>query len=246
MHTIASGPEIVRKSARSEGSRFGLVPEVVVGLGDVVLTDASKGTVSSGALSKIDPGTDKLKTFVFPSTGLPSGLAIGAGAIWETFTGGTLLRIDPRTFRVEHRFDLGGSTDAVAVDDERVWVGDNLASTVRSIDPRTGSASDPIRLSGAVDGLAVANGQAWVLDRDSGTVTPVDASSGAGQAVRVGDDPSDIVAGLDAVWVTDQGGDLYRIDPVTHQVVPLPIGSPLGAVAIDRASGRLWVLVLLH
>jgi streptogramin lyase len=128
------------------------------------------------------------------------------------------------------------------VDDQSVWVGDTLGSTVRFVDTKTGQASEPFDVSG-VDELVAEGGSAWVLDRASGTVTQVDPSSGVGQTVRVGDDPTNMVAGLGAVWISDAGGALWRADPLTGEATSIEIGSPLAAVAIDKPHGTVWALV---
>jgi serine/threonine protein kinase len=226
---------------------FGVVPEVAVGLGELVMTDAvSQGQVSVGAISRVDPATGRRRTMSFRGTGLPTGLAIGARAIWESFSSGTLLRIDPRTLHVEDRLDFGGSLDAVAADDEAVWVGDTLSSTVRRVDPVTGKASDLIQLNGSVDGLAAEGDRVWVLDARSGTLTPVDASSGLGQPIRVGEDPTDLVMAFGAIWISDGGGELWRVDTVTRETSSIPLGAPLASVAPDGRDGTLLVLVSEH
>lgn len=123
-----------------------------------------------------------------------------------------------------------------------MWVGDALASTVRFVDPQTGKASEPIEASG-IDGLAADGGSVWVLDAGSGTVTQVDSASGTGETVRVGDDPTDMVAGLGALWISDGVGALWRVDPVTHEATSIEIGSPLAAIAIDKTHGTVWAFV---
>ena len=212
------------------------------GLGELVITDIGTSGGSGGAISEIDPATYRIRRVEFPSTERPTDLTIGAGAIWESFGGGTLLQIDPRTFEVEHRFDLGGSLDAVAAGVDGVWVGDKLASTVRFVDARTGEVSEPIEVN-TLDGLAADERSVWVLDRISGTVTQVDPTSGIGQTVRVGDEPTDMVAGLGAIWVSDGGGAVWRVDPVTGEATSIEIGSPLAAIAIDKEHGTVWALV---
>ena len=222
---------------------LGFSRAIAVGLGDVVITDTGKTSDTLGAISRIDPATLRIRTFEFRSVGPATGLAIGAGDIWETFGGGTLARIDPRTLEIVDRFDLGGSVDTVTADDDAVWVGDELASTVRSVDPRTGAASDPIQVNG-VDELAADGTSVWVLNAESGTVTKVDPSTGIGQTVRVGDAPTDMVAGLGALWVSDQGGAVWRVDPVTGETSSIQVGSPLAAIAVDKTHGTVWTLVL--
>jgi streptogramin lyase/predicted Ser/Thr protein kinase len=220
---------------------FGFVRAIDVGLGDVVISDI--GTrLTSGALARIDPATLRIHTYDLPNVGPATGLVIGTGAIWETFGGGILLRIDPRTFEAVDRFDLGGSLDAVAADEEIVWVGDELAATVSSIDPSSREVSEPIRVNG-IDQLAAAGTSVWVLDAESGTVTEVDASSGIGQAIRVGDDPSNMVAGLGAIWISDRGGAVWRVDTVTGEATSIQIGSPLAGIAVDESRGTVWALV---
>jgi serine/threonine protein kinase/streptogramin lyase len=226
---------------------FGVVPDVAIGLGDVVVTDSSvQGTVSRGAISRIDPATGRRRTIAFSDTGLPTGVAIGGRAIWETFGGGTLLRIDPRTFHIDDRFELGGSADSVAVSDDAVWVGDTLGSTVRRIDPSTGKVSEPIQLTGSVDGLAAESDRVWVLDQGTGTVTPVEASAGVGQSIRIGEDPTDLIAAFGAIWISDGGGALWRVDPVTHEATSIDVGAPLASVTPDPKDGTLVVLVSGH
>jgi streptogramin lyase len=265
---IDPGSGTVEESIPYQGAgRFGYVRAIDVGLGDLVITDlGTSQTQSIGAISRINPATNRIRTLELPSVGAPTGLAIGGGAIWETFgclRHGSeicappveiLLRIDPRTFEIVGRFDIGGidqhfigtdlglSLGAVAADDDGVWVSDVLATSVRFVDPRTGEVSEAIEVSGS-DGLAADARSVWVLDRDAGTVTQVDPIAGVGETIRVGDDPTDIAAGLEALWIPDGGGALWRVDLVTHEVTTIEIGSPLASIAIDKPHGTVWALV---
>jgi streptogramin lyase len=85
----------------------------------------------------------------------------------------------------------------------------------------------------------------WVIDGGSGTVTPVDESR-IGQPVRIGEDPTDIVTAFGAIWITDGGGKLWRVDPLTGETSTIDVGSPLASVEVDRHDGTLWVLVSTH
>jgi streptogramin lyase len=224
---------------------FGTTPEVGGGLRGLVMSDAvNRAGVNEGAISKVDPATGRRRTVTFRGTSLATGIGIGARSIWESFTGGTLIRIDPRTLRGT-RFELGDSIDTLAVSDEAIWVGDAVASTVRKIDPATAKASEPVQLSGSVDALGADGDRVWVIDRSSGTVTPVDAS-GVGRPVRIGEDPTDIVSAFGAIWITDGGGELWRVDPLTGETTTIDVGSPLASVAVDRQDDTVWVLVAPH
>jgi DNA-binding beta-propeller fold protein YncE len=59
----------------------------------------------------------------------------------------------------------------------------------------------------------------------------------------VGEDPSGIAVGLGAVWVSDEGGDVYRIDPITSTVTSIHPGGHLTAIAVDEDGGSLWLTV---
>ena len=84
----------------------------------------------------------------------------------------------------------------------------------------------------------------WVLDRFSGTVAAIDPGANAlGGAIRVGDRPTGIAAGDGDVWVSDSGGSVWRVDPVTQSSSEVPVGGPLTAVAFDPARKTLWLCV---
>jgi streptogramin lyase len=199
-------------------------------------------------------------------------VAVGDGAIWETFhcfasvpipdffdecprPQDVLLRIDSETFEVEGRSDFGRtllnrsldmdvsrSFDTIVVGDDILWVSDPVGSKIWSVDPKTGEVSAPIALE-ASDGLAADEASAWVLDRDLGTVTRVDPVEGIGETVRVGSDPTDMTSGLEAIWVSDSEGVLWRVDLVTHDVTTIEIGAPLASIAVDEATDSLWLAV---
>ena len=50
-------------------------------------------------------------------------------------------------------------------------------------------------------------------------------------------------AGEDAVWVGDVDGSLYRVDVVHARGRPFPVGVEVLGVAVDVASGEVWVYV---
>ena len=53
----------------------------------------------------------------------PTGVAVGAGAVWVTNNyGGTVSRIDPAVDRVVQTIPVGNAPTGVAVGDGSVWV----------------------------------------------------------------------------------------------------------------------------
>jgi streptogramin lyase len=218
---------------------------IAVGERGVWVTSQVPTAPDLGALAIIDPATNqKVRTITFRGTGDATGIAIAERSVWESFDDGSVLRIDPRTYKVVTRI-RAGIADLLAVGEGAVWVANRVASTVMRIDPETYQASIPISVAGTISGIAVGEDYIWVLESSAGTVIPIDSEDGlVGQPVRVGGDPTDIAAGLGAVWVSDRSeGAVYRIDPSTKKVTTIMVGSPLRAVAVDEAAETLWVLV---
>ena len=68
-------------------------------------------------------------------------------------------------------------------------------------------------------------------------MTSVDPATGSiGSPIRVGDESTDLAAGGGALWVTDQNGTLWRVDPVSSTTTVTEIGGPLAASVFDEAS----------
>jgi streptogramin lyase len=122
---------------------------------------------------------------------------------------------------------------------------DGLEGVVVPVDPVTLDPGDPIAVPGNAQRIAFLDELVWVLDTSAGTVTSIDPATGSlGSPVRVGEESTDLVAGGGALWVTDQGGVLWRVDPVTSASTPLEVGGPLAASTFDDASDLVWVLVV--
>ncbi len=121
-------------------------------------------------------------------------------------------------------------------------LGGSRPPVVSSLSPRLNAAVGAvIRVpEGAVD-VAVGYGAVWVsgfgrltkLDPASRRVIEVVSTPGT-------EDYSQVAVGLRAVWVTADGGRLYRIDPATGRVVArIAIGGPIQGVG--TGAGSVWV-----
>jgi class 3 adenylate cyclase len=172
----------------------------------------------------------------------PTGMAVGEGAVWETWGSGHLVRVDPRRERAE-AINLHTSLFGVAVGEGSLWVGDQLYGTVIPVDPVSHRPGRPIDIFGNIDAMAVGEGHVWVLDKGASTVQPIDVSTGRPQAaIDVGEDPTDIAVGLGAVWVSDESGTITVIDTLTLETRDLDLGTPLASIAVDPDTETLWVL----
>jgi streptogramin lyase len=221
---------------------------VVAADGYVLLTDGflevgSEGQGIGGGIGRIDPTSGGYERTSIDA-GAATGLEAGAGAIWETFEGGVLVRIAARSLIVKRIANVGGTLDAVGADDASVWIGDSDRRLVWRVDPRSLARSEPIDMDGAVDAIAALRGVAWVLDRTAGTVTPVGATFGAGEPISVGESATDIEAGLGAIWVSDRGGSLWRVDPETRETSTIDVGYPVETLSFDPKRRVIWMLLV--
>ncbi len=221
--------------------------DVGFGLSQTVVTGSDAVWVLSGeTLYKVNPATDEPEPFlVMPVTGGITTYALALGdALWVGVSDGTLVRLDPGT-QARDQVDTGASIDEIAATKDAVWLMDVLAGGVIRIDPGSlQRVGRPIRIRGSLDQIAARGDDVWILDRRVGVVTPIDANSNrVSVPARVGDDPTDMAAGEDAVWVGDRDGSLYRVDASTLQVTEVPVGAEVLGVAVDDDTGTVWVYV---
>ncbi len=195
-------------------------------------------------LYTVDPTDDKAAPFARLKIGTPTffwlnGIAVGGGWVWLADANGTLWRInteDPTDIRTLE--GNGTQTDGVVADGDSVWTFDSFAGTVTRVDPRTMRPDEPQVITNGVDAIALLDGELWVLSRSSGTLFEL----GSSLTAQVGSDPSALAVGLDALWVGDTGGEVYRVDPVTDQSELLyRAGGAVLSLMPDEDRGVLWV-----
>ena len=160
-----------------------------------------------------------------------------------TFPDGRLAELDPETGKVVAHADVGGFIDEAVLGGGGLWVLDITDGALTRVDTRTLEASDPTGFSGSVLGMAADDEHVWLLETSGNDVIPVSADGIVGDPISVGEDPSGIAVGLGAVWVCDEGGDVYEIDPLTKQTTMIHVGGHLTAIAVDEHAGTLWMTV---
>jgi len=189
---------------------------IAVGEGGAWVLNNEERTVS-----QIDPETrDVTKTFRTP--GVPSELAVGAGALWVGTVGGA-----------------GEST------------GSNATVRVSRLDPDSGRVTRTVRLRGdegvypvaGAPRIAVGAGAVWAANPD-GSVSRIDAETGRLVATIDTDNPAwSIAAGDEGVWFLGSDDPITavtRIDPRTNRVTQrIPVGANnLAGVAVG--AGSVW------
>ena len=132
---------------------------------------------------------------------------------------------------------MGHDVD-VDVDVDGVWTFDAYSGSIIRFDPVTLEPDDPIPVSGGVDEIALAGGDLWVLDRSAGTVFPL----GSSNSTQVGENPTVMSEGFDELWVGDDDGSVYRVDPLTGKAtVVYRAGGSVNGLTPDPDGEVLWV-----
>jgi class 3 adenylate cyclase/streptogramin lyase len=240
-------PSLLRIDPLHEEVRSDLI-DVGFGQSQTVVTGFDAvWTLSARTLYRIHPGTGEPEEFVVLP--VPPGIttwSLSLGdAIWIGVSDGTLVRVDPRT-GARRQVETGLSIDGLAATRDGLWVADILAGAVFRFDPDSLRREGPtIEIDGRMDQLIGRGNNLWILDGQLGLLTRIDAiSNEVSGSVRVGDDPTDIAVGLDAVWVGDgEGSSLSRADPTTLDVQTFPIGAEVLGVAVDEATESVWIYV---
>jgi YVTN family beta-propeller protein len=221
----------------------GAPTDLAVGEGFVWVLSGFGGTVLG-----IDPRTNEATSTTSVPVG-SGGIVVGAGAVWVTNSLDAMVtRIDPESREVVGAIRLGEpekvSPTAIAADDDRLWVGDDLNPVLYEIDVPTGEVTATVGLRAVATEIAVAtDGTVWVTSYDADLVSVVDQNTLQATTIGVGRGPMGLAVGAPWVWVADGGsGTVSRIDTGSERVVAtIPIGPTPEGVALGE--GSVWVSV---
>ncbi len=246
----ASSPGISADSMGAIDPRTNdIVATIPVGIrpGPVVAGAASLwvGNLRDRTLTKIDPRRRSAVGTVSLGNRTPTGLAVGAGAVWAAHGfRGELSRVDPDFDQVIQTLTVTSRTSAgsVAVGNGYVWAayGDSTLARIRPGAARP----DRTALAGAIPAaVTVARGTVWVANSGDATVQRFDPTTfdeGPIRTISVGRRPSALAYGEAALWVADSGDDaVTRIDPSTSSTITISVGDEPVAVAVG--VGGVWV-----
>ena len=154
----------------SRGRTLGLA----AGAGFLWVTAADAGDVlritpATGAITRVHVG------------GFPVGIVVAGGSVWlADRSGGTLVRLDPRTLRPRgDPLPVGRKPTWLAVAGDSLFVTDEDTGTISRVDVRSGrKLGPPIRISPAAKGgvapaVASTGDSVWVSSFASNTVTRI-------------------------------------------------------------------------
>lgn len=233
-----------------------IVDEIAVGIrpGPVAADSGAVwvGNLDERTLTKIDAGRRaSVGTFSLENR-TPTGIAVGAGAVWVAHGAlGKLAAVDPQFGQVTKTIDVAGEALAtvngtVAVGGDAVWAvyGD---STLARIDPRTLMLAGRTLAGAAPAAVVVAGGYVWIANEHGATVQrfqPETFDAGPIGTTSVGRRPTAIAAGGGAVWVANTGSaTVMRIELGTAGTPPTVDSIRVGQepIALAFGAGSLWV-----
>jgi class 3 adenylate cyclase/streptogramin lyase len=234
----------------------GFSREIAVG-GTPIGVAAGEGSIwvineADGTITRIDPNASDPVVATKSTFGAPTGIAAGEGATWISTGFGTaggssskLYRFDPASNEVTSASDLPAGTQAVAVGDAAVWVGDRLNGQVLRFDPKT-NRIDRIRVGPQPIAIAIGDGNqapVWVADGLDARVWRIDPATGKADPFDVAAVPSGLaVDGLGNVWVTSSAGNsITRLDTTGNTVTTITAGVPAGPAAVVVVGDNVWV-----
>ena len=238
LHLDAATGE-VRERTPARGFLLGGPPDVAVGSRTVWQSGAGPDEVQ-----RLNPLTYEYLPPVRVPSGSVTGIALGRDTLWVGSSEGALFGFDALTGDLVSRIEIDATIDEMAVGQGSVWTMDRLGGEVVRVDPAEEMVDDRFLVPGDLTEIAAGDGGVWVLDRSAGTITRIDGADAPADPIRVGPSPSSIAVGLGAVWVTDEDGNLYRVDPQLRRSEAIELGNPLGPVAVDELNGAIWVGVL--
>jgi YVTN family beta-propeller protein len=180
------------------------------------------------SVARIDPAANEVVATI-PVGRAPSGLAVGAGAVWVALPGGGLGRIDPGSNEATLVPVARCCDGELAAGDGALWVANRGDGSLVRVDPATGRVAARVLLPRTTEQqphrVAVGDGAVWVTSADArrGTANLLWRVDPASNQVTgtldlgptsAGGIPNSVAAGNGAVWVGGATkGSIVRLEP---------------------------------
>jgi ABC-type transport system substrate-binding protein/tRNA A-37 threonylcarbamoyl transferase component Bud32 len=133
--------------------------------------------------------------------GVGPGIAYGAGSLWLAH-GSDVLRVNPRTGQVMHRYPAGSWWLVFA--DGAVWAATSNTGVVSKIDPIDNRVVARTKLHGWLSDLSVGGGSVWVSLQTDGVIYKLDENDlHVESSSSSGVDPERLTFGAGKLWIAD-------------------------------------------
>jgi virginiamycin B lyase len=218
-------------------------PPAWIALADSILIPAKDG------LARVDPKAKESK-WGEPIGGLTqpcAGLVNAFTSLWVPNCGdGTLVRMDPKTFKVSAKVatGTGGARVGIAATADSVWMLTDTRGTVSRIDPVQNVVVAEFRVYADCNTLVFGETALWLTCPAENVVLRVDPQTNlVDKSIEVSTTPGALVTGESSVWVLcEKEGKVERIDPKTNKVTKtIELGAPATGGAIAFGEGSLWI-----
>lgn len=235
-----------------------LATAVVTGYGSVWVLNRGDGTIT-----RVDANAKKVVRTVEPDA-TANDISAGEGGLW--FVGrprgpvqrplevAELERIDPQTGLVDRHFDTNTGAAVVAAAGGAVWSTGYLGRQVRGAARSDAHDGSMRKIDIGIYGDLIAAGRTavyWVSSISS-RIARVSTQSGrltasmplaSNESVAAGilpPNPTGVVVGGGAVWISTVAGTVLRVDPELHRVVAT-IHVCSNAIELAYGEGAVWV-----
>jgi DNA-binding beta-propeller fold protein YncE len=201
-----------------------------------------------GTLSLIDPETNSAATI---DVGEVAGIASDGIDVWAAVDGRRIVKVEAETGEEKRALQVAGRKlfelgDAgfLAVDGDVIWLtvpklGRRLADqSLWQIDPTTGEQRDVIDIGSDPLPPLLAGRHIWIVTFSRG-LSRIDKVTHEEQSVEVGARPWGLAAGSGSLWVGDERGGVWLVDPVTAKSTAL-IPTSEGVRGVAVGGGRVW------
>jgi ABC-type oligopeptide transport system substrate-binding subunit/class 3 adenylate cyclase/streptogramin lyase len=173
------------------------------------------------------------------------GVVVGAGSVWVTRPDvGEILRLNPRTGEVEHRFTGRFASYSIAFADGDVWI--TSFRGLERIDAATNTIVATAQVPPPIVYVAAGGGFAWTANESSGTVYKVDQTGRIVGSYETGEGARSVSYSDGTLWVANQDvGSVTGIDASTgeqrsyvfgHVVDVVAAGGGLASVAVSSTQ----------
>jgi streptogramin lyase len=158
----------------------------------------------------------------------PKGVLITSAAVWVANTHtGSVTRIDPKTNTIVETITLGptgtSGPNQLASGFGSIWVGVPNTGSVFRLNETTAAIEATFRIkepASPCGGLVATSTAVWITSCEgSGLVTQIDpATNTIAGTIDLGSPSFTIAVVADRPWVSPTGGQIVRLDPVSHAV----------------------------
>jgi virginiamycin B lyase len=201
-------------------------------------------TCGDGSLVRMDPKTFKV-TATIPggASDVRGTLAVSSDSIWLlTDSKATLSRIDPDQNAVIAEMRLPADCTHLVFGETALWLTCPSENKIYRINTATNVVEKTIEVSAKPEAIAIGEGSVWVLCGKDGKIDRIDPKTNKVTKTIETNVPGvdgDIVFGEGALWVTQNGFPLTRIDTTSESVAQQFFGG--GGGAIRTSPGALWL-----